>query len=146
MLIGWLGGVSAPFVGRCGWGVFFFFAFLSGVLFFFVSLSLVFRSFPCWLPPFPRPLPWCRLSAFPPCSAGSPFASSECRPRPAFHFRSGLPLRAPGSLRGCAVGWGVRGLWVGRLRPCARLGLACRCCRAASPPLAFSCLCFLKFF
>lgn len=124
----------------------FFFAFLSGVLFFFVSLSLVFRSFPCWLPPSPRPLPWCRPSASPPCSAGSPCASSVCRPRPAFPSRSGSPLRVRGSLRGCAVGSVVRGRSVGRWLACAHPGLVCRCCRAGSPPLAFSCLCFLNFF
>lgn len=146
LLIGGLGGVSAPFAGRCVWGVLFFFAFLSGVLFFFVSLSLVFRSFPCWHPPSPRPLPWCRLSAFPPCFPGSPCVSSVCRPRPAFPSRSGSPQRVHVSLRGCAVGSVARGRSVGRWLACALRGSVCRCCRAGLPPLVSSCLCFLNFF
>lgn len=136
------GGVLCP----SGWSGFFFFVLLSGVLFFFLSLSLVFSSFPWLLLRFPRPLPWCRLSASLPCSVGSLSASSVCRPRPAFPSRSGSPQRVRVSLRGCAVGSGVPGRSVGRWLACALRGSVCRCCRAASPPLAFSFLCFLNFF
>lgn len=125
---------------------FFFFVFSCLVLFFFVSLFLVFSSFPWLLLRFPRPLPWCRHSASPPCSVGSPCASSACRPRPAFPSRSGSPQRVPGSPRGCVVGLGVPGRLAGRWLACAHPGLGCRCCRAGSPPLACSSFCFLNFF
>ena len=129
-----------------GWSGFFFFVFSCLVLFFFLSLSLVFRSFPCWFLPSPRPLPWCRLSAFPPCLVGSPCASSVCRPRRASGSRSAWPRRVRASLRGCAVGSVALGRSVGRWLVCALRGSVCRCCRAGSPPLAFSFLCFLNFF
>lgn len=129
-----------------GWSGFFFFVLLSDVLFFFVSLSLVFSSLLWVLLCSLRLLPWWLLLGSLPCVRCS-LVSCSASPRGAHHLpRCAWPLRVQRSRVPWSVGACALGRWVGRWLPwLPGLGV-CRCCPVVFPLPVFSFLCFLKFF
>ena len=129
-----------------GWSGFFFFVFSCLVLFFFLSLSLVFSSLSWVLLCSLRLLPWWLLLGFR-LSALCLRVSCLASPRVLAPLRRvGWRPRVQRSLVPWSVGACVLGGWLGRwLRLWLPVG-ACRSARGVFRLLAFSSLFFLNFF
>lgn len=129
-----------------GWSGFFFFVFSCLVLFFFLSLSLVFSSLSWVLLCSLRLLPWWLLLGSLPCVRCS-LVSCSASPRGARPLlRCAWLLRVRRSLVPWSVGACVLGRWLGRWPAwLLRLGV-CRCCPVVFPLPVSSFHCFLNFF
>lgn len=147
-----IGGVRLASPFRCGLlaagacFLCFFFLFLSGVLFFFVSLFFKINLLCAVLPPSPPPPPSLPPLASIACARCSPVWSSSRLFPVAVLFLPAWLVRVPPSLVPLLAVVSAVGRLVGRWpRWLPRPGV-CRCCPVRLPPLASSFLCSLNFF